>query len=90
MECGMRLLSLLVLLVLTSSCTRSSGVLKVAPEIFTISASSGGVNGVRARQLALSEAAEYCTKLGKEIVVTNEANRPTDIEVTFRCIARGN
>jgi hypothetical protein len=75
-------------LLIVTGCTSSSGVLKVAPDTYTVSASSP--TGVEARKVALTEANEYCSKLGREIVVTNEKISAPSIDITFRCAALGN
>lgn len=84
----MRLIHLASGLLIVTGCTSSSGVLKVAPDTYTVSASSP--TGVEARKVALTEANEYCSKLGREIVVTNEKISGPSIDITFRCAARGN
>jgi hypothetical protein len=84
----MRLIHLVSGWLIVAGCTSSSGVLKVAPDTYTVSASSP--TGIEARKIALTEANEYCSKLGREIVVTNEKVSSPSIDITFRCAARGN
>lgn len=89
--------ALTVLLLATLvGCAQSSGVLKLGPDTYTTSAAAAPARGgsSEARKLALIEANEYCTQLGKEILVTNIGTATTNLygagkaEVTFRCLTK--
>src|SRR6266849_1730058 len=81
---------------LLAGCAQSSGVLKMGPDTYTISAAAAPARGgsSEARKIALAEANQHCTQMGKEILVTNIGTATTNLygagsaEVTFRCVAR--
>ena len=83
--------------VLLVSCSQSSGVLRMGPDTYTVSAAAAPARGSSsgARKIALTEANQYCAQMGKEILVTNVGTASTNIygagsaEVTFRCFAKG-
>lgn len=87
---------IVVLALLTSACSSSSGVLKTGSNSFTISTSaSPGRGGVpAAKQIAYQEALEECTHRGNlEVLTVNEqALSPTwtdgmaRMELNFRCL----
>jgi hypothetical protein len=89
---------LAIVLAFLAGCTfsKSSGVLKLGPDTYTTSAVAAPVAGgsSEARRLALTEANEHCSQLGKEILVTNlgtainHVNNFGNAEVTFRCLAK--
>ena len=82
---------------LLSACAQSSGVLKMGPDTYTVSAAAAPARGgsSEARRIALTEANQHCAQMGKEILVTNVGTATTNIygagstEVTFRCLAKG-
>jgi hypothetical protein len=86
---------LIALLVILNGCARSSGVLKLGPDTYTVQAHASLARGgeAGARNIALTEANEYCTSQGKEIFVTNTRSGAStygpggDVEVMFRCLA---
>ena len=80
--------------VLIAGCAMSSGVLKMGPGTYTISATAAPPRGghSKAMEIALTEANQYCTQMGKEILVMNTQTvasapfRGGSMEVTFRCL----
>jgi hypothetical protein len=75
-----------------AGCTHSSGVLKLGPDTYTTSAAAAPAAGgsSEARRIALTEANQYCAKMGKEILVKNiGAASGTSTEITFRCLSKG-
>ena len=72
-----------------SACgTSSSGVSKVGPDAYTVSASAPPVRGgsAEAQRIALSEANEFCAKNGKEIHGIELKVSSYNADVVFRCI----
>ena len=79
-----------------AGCAQSSGILKMGPDTYSVSVHAaparGGVPG--ARNLALTEANDHCSKAGKEIMVNNVASGRSShlpggtVEVTFQCLAK--
>jgi hypothetical protein len=94
---GMRIAAASIGCVLVAGCAHSGGVLKMGPDTYTASAAAsparGGISG--ARTIALGQANQHCTQMGKEILVTNVSTATINIygagsaEVTFRCLAKG-
>lgn len=90
-------LTLIFVPLLLTACAQSSGVLKMGPDTYSVSVHAaparGGAPG--ARNLAITEANDQCTKLGREILVKNiSSGRSTHlpggtVEVTFQCLAKG-
>lgn len=93
----MRYISILLIIFtpILSSCASSSGVLPLGPDTYTISA--GGVltgsisgNDTKAKQKALKEANQFCSKKGKYILVTNINMQSTGFgstsDITFKCL----
>jgi hypothetical protein len=82
---------------LLAACAQSSGVLKMGPDTYTVSATAAPARGgsSEARKLALADANQYCAKLSQEILVTNIGTATTNVygagsaDVTFRCLAKG-
>lgn len=78
-------------------CAQSSGVLKMGPDTYTVSVHAAPARGgeAGARNLALTEANERCSREGREIMVTNIASGRSShlpggtVDVTFRCLAKG-
>jgi hypothetical protein len=71
-------------------CTRSSGVLPMGPDTFTITAHSP--NQSDSTKKALKEAQDYCRSVGKEIIVTNTSMSGDGLggygfNATFRCLS---
>lgn len=68
-------------------CAFTSNVTPVGPDTYFVSARAAPVRGgiEAARPMALQEASDYCTKLGKQVLV-----KSIDVaDVTFRCLAPG-
>lgn len=89
-----RLLSLAALAV--AGCASSSGVLKLGPDTYSVSAvappGEGGRTG--AQRIALTEANQHCAQQSREILVTNMAGSSDPMgrggfQVTFRCLSKG-
>ena len=90
------ILILALSLLVFSGCVQSSGVLKVGPDTYTVSAYAAPVRGGEsgARKSALTEANQHCFSVGKEILVSNISSSPLThfrggtVEVTFVCLAK--
>lgn len=89
----MRIIAMIFLL---SACATNSGVVRLGPDTFLVSASAdifrGG--GAGARGVALNDAQEHCRKLGKELLTTNLkqggfVGGGGTTEVVFRCLDQG-
>ncbi len=91
-----RLLLLPFALLGLSACASSSGVNILGPDTYNISATASPARGgwATAKGIALSEAHDYCTTLGKEVLVTNTTTANTNglgagsADVTFRCLSK--
>ncbi len=83
--------------ILLTACAQSSGVLKMGPDTYSVSAAAAPARGgySEARKLALVEANQYCAQVGKEILVTNIGTATTNVygagsaDITFRCLSKG-
>lgn len=68
--------------------TYSSGVMKMGPDTYTVSAND--LNMAVAQKSAMQEASMFCQKLDKEILVTNRSSNKQgarrNYEVTFMCL----
>lgn len=79
------------------ACATSSGVQRLGPDTFSVSSAAAPARGgySEARRIALDDANEYCTKIGKEILVLNIGTATTNVygagsaDVTFRCLSKG-
>ncbi len=79
------------------ACAQSSGVLKMGPDTYSVSVHAAPARGgqVGARNIALTDAGNYCTGMGKEILVTNTSSGASShfpggtVEITFRCLSKG-
>lgn len=77
-----------------SACASNSGAMKIGPDTYQITATRhnmiGGAAGAQAS--AMSEADAQCTRLGRELLVTNTSSgfeRPHNrFSATFRCLAK--
>jgi hypothetical protein len=72
-------------------CGSTGGVMKLGPDTYTVSASKHYTSGgAVAKTNALEAANNYCTQLGKELLVTNTTNgfeAPFyTYSVTFNCL----
>ena len=93
----MNKLTFLSALLLFTACAQSSGVLKMGPDTYSVSAAAAPARGgySEARKLALTEANQYCDQQGKEILVINVGTGTTNIhgagsaDITFRCLSKG-
>lgn len=88
------------LVILSGCAARSSGVLKIGPDSYLVSATSdidrarGGT--AEATKSTMAEATNHCAALGNELLVTrftttppNERGYGAGVEVTFRCLEKG-
>ncbi len=83
--------------VLVAGCAHSSGVLKLGPDTYTVSAAASAARGgwASAQKTALTTANDHCAQMGKEILVTNVDAARTNVygggssAVTFRCLDKG-
>lgn len=88
---------MVLMIAMLAGCTQASGVLKLGPDTYTTSAAAAPAAGgpSAARRIALTEANEYCAKLGKEILVSNIGSSTTNLygagkaEITFHCYDKG-
>ncbi len=80
----MKILLVLVMCAVLVACSKSSGVLKMGTDTYTISTRSKSVP--QSRKHVYIRANRFCEKLKKEMVVTDEdyANRTTSL--TFLCL----
>ena len=90
----MKLLTLMVSLsaaVVISGCAvKTSGVKKVGPDTYTVSADH--MNASTAKASVLDQADAYCADQGKEILVTKTLKRQKVkyfYDVTFLCLEKG-
>jgi len=89
--------TLLAALLAIGGCAMSSGVQKLGPDTYSVSASAAPVRGgySEARRIALEDANKYCSHIGREIVVTNVDTATTNVhgagsaDITFRCLLPG-
>ena len=80
-----------------TACAQSSGVLKMGPDTYSVSAAAAPARGgySEARKLALADANQFCAQMGKEILVTNVGTATTNVygagsaDITFRCLSKG-
>lgn len=78
-----------------AGCGTTGGVLKMGPDTYRVSASKHGLSGGGpiAESNALQTADAYCTKLGKQLLVTrtgSDFQRPFYTStVTFQCLSEG-
>ena len=67
----MRIAVATIVCMLFSDCAQSSGVLKMGPDTYAVSAAAAPARGgsSEARNIALTEANEHCARMGKEILI---------------------
>lgn len=72
-----------------AGCAASSGVLRLGPDTYAVSASASPAEGgaVGALAMAYREAAQYCESLRREMFVVNNNTASGNALVTFRCVA---
>ena len=88
-----RLLACMVIAL--AGCATSSGVVNVGPDTYMASAhamhEAGGLS--TARKMAIEDAQKFCTKQGRQILVTNIDEQrgftSGDSSATFMCLAAG-
>lgn len=96
----MKVFGIFILVMALVSCAQSSGVLKMGPDTYSVSVYAapvrGGITG--AKRIAFKEANEYCTALGKEILISNTALGDSasighfyggTTDITFLCLDKG-
>jgi hypothetical protein len=95
MEAGMRCFAVALFGLLLTGCA-DSGVMKVGPDTYMVSATRPGISGdvTAAKQAALKQGQEYCTKQGKQLLVQHMDDQvrwdcPGTSNVTFLCLAEG-
>lgn len=70
----------------------SSGVLKMGPDTYTVSATAAAMAGGKdeAKKMVLTAAEQHCKQMNRELLVTNISVKKTSLEgsaeVTFRCL----
>lgn len=82
--------SLSAALVITGCAVKTSGVKKVGPDTYTVSADH--LNASTAKASVLEQAGTYCTNQGKEVLVTKTLKRQKVkyfYDVTFLCLDKG-
>ena len=74
----------------------SSGVLRMGPTPIRQPSPPRRRGGeIGAKQMAIAESSNYCTGLGREILVTNTSSKQASnvgagsVDITFQCLARG-
>lgn len=80
-------LSAIVMAASVFGCAFTSNVMPIGPDTYFVSARAAPVRGgiEAARPMALQEASDYCTRMGKQVLV-----KSIDVaDVTFRCLAPG-
>lgn len=90
----MEYVKLLAVCLVLSSCAQTGGVQKLGPDTFNISAHAAPIRGGEsgAKNIALSKANDYCSKLNKEILVININTKPSShlpggsANINFRCL----
>jgi len=81
------LFSILSIALSGCSAPRSSGVLIVGEDKYSIAVSGGDEKIVEAKKIAYTEANQECANQGKEILVLSESRvRYGTIDLTFRCL----
>jgi len=85
---------LFIAFIFIQSCaTNISPVLKMAPDTYSISASAGKFRGgiMKAKELGITEANNYCKQLGQEILVTsfNQDYKRRTYNIYFHCYPKG-
>lgn len=93
----MKLFFTLLAIATLAACASSGGVLKLGPDTYMVSSQVlfGPGKATSARAAALTEADNFCTNLGREVVVdafntTGHAMSLTgDSEVRFKCLLAG-
>ncbi|WP_406622921.1 hypothetical protein [Acidovorax sp. SDU_ACID1] len=85
------------LVIWLSGCAQSSGVLQLGPDTYTVSVHAAPARGgeAGARKQALTEAAQQCQAMGRNILVDNLSSGPSThlpggtANVAFKCLATG-
>lgn len=77
----------IIMLIMTGCATKSSGVLQLGPDTYSVSVASSKT--IDARKVALNEAKAFCVGIEKELLVTNTRGPSYDLEVVFRCLNKG-
>jgi len=83
----------LLILIVVSGCAQSTGILKMGPDTYSVITHQdpqfGGISVAKKR--AINEANQYCTSLGKEILVSNTSlsGSTGTVDVTFLCLSKG-
>jgi hypothetical protein len=86
---------IVVAVVLLAGCAHSSGVQKIGPDTYTMSAQASLARGgeAGARSMVLTEANKTCASAGRELLVTNmnagQYGPGGSASVIFRCLAKG-
>ena len=85
--------SVIIVLMLTGCATKSSGVLQLGPDTYSVIVEVNynfqSTRPLDARKAALNEAKAFCVGIGKELLVTNTRRPSGDVEVVFRCLNKG-
>ncbi|MCB2427702.1 hypothetical protein [Methylophaga pinxianii] len=77
-------------LVISGCAVKTSGVKKVGPDTYTVSADH--LNASTAKASVLDQAAAYCADQGKELLVTKTLKRQKVkyfYDTTFLCLSKG-
>lgn len=81
-----------------AGCAQNSGVLKMGPDTYSITAGASHARGgmAAAKRMAYSDAAAECQQQGKEFVVISERAAPeswtsgmNNVALDFRCLRPG-
>lgn len=82
---------------LLGGCAMTHEVAKLGPDTYSVSVSASAARGGSSgsRSLAVKAAGDYCTQMGREVLVTNIGGQMTSMygagssDVTFRCLTAG-
>src|SRR5690554_2757292 len=84
------IISLAGMVLFTACAVKTSGVKKIGPDTYTVSADH--VNASTAKASMLDQAGAYCASQGKEVLVTKTLKRQQMkhfYDVTFLCLNQG-
>lgn len=74
-----------------TGCASSSGVLPMGPDTYSISVTASPARGGKdgARRIAITDASDFCSSKGKEILVNNFSSGGMSSELVFQCLSPG-
>lgn len=82
--------SVIICVLLLAGCgavPRSSGVMKLGPDTYRISARASLANQMESQRMAFKEAGEHCAGLGREMMSVSTYTKELEpFELTYRCL----